>query len=184
MHEVGVIHRDLKPDNVLCCGFGDDEIFKIADFGVARPAGVQATFGGMIVGTLGFAAPELITNDARAIGAWSDVFSLAAVLFYALTGEEYFDVKNPGELMQAAVSPKRRSVRDTRYLSPELRANDSACRAIDYAFLCATSARIDHRPQRADALGAMIEPWLRAEPKRPSIAARRLTRLRDDDELT
>ena len=184
VHEVGVIHRDLKPDNVLCCGFGDDEIFKIADFGVARPAGVQATFGGMIVGTLGFAAPELVTNDARAIGAWSDVFSLASVLFYAITGEEYFDVKNPGELMQAAVSPKRRSVRDTRYLSPELRTNDSACRAIDYAFLCATSARIDHRPQRADALGAMIEPWLRAEPKRPSVAARRLTRMRDDDELT
>jgi serine/threonine protein kinase len=184
VHEVGVIHRDLKPDNVLCCGFGDDEIFKIADFGVARPAGVQATFGGMIVGTLGFAAPELVTNDARAIGPWSDVFSLAAVLFYALTGEEYFDVKNPGELMQAAVSPRRRSVRDTKGLSPEIRANDGACRALDYAFLCATSARVDHRPQRADALGAMICPWLRSEPRRPSVAARRLTRIRDADELT
>lgn len=185
VHEVGVIHRDMKPDNVLCCGFGEDEIFKIADFGVARPSGVSATFGGMIVGTLGFAAPELVTNDARAIGPWSDVFSLAAVLFYALTGEEYFDVKNPGELMQAAVSPRRRSVRDTKGLSPELRANDGACRAIDYAFLCATSARVDHRPQRADALGAMICPWLRSEPRRPSIAARRLTRIRDDaEELT
>jgi serine/threonine protein kinase len=184
VHEVGVIHRDLKPDNVLCCGFGDDEIFKIADFGVARPAGVQATFGGMIVGTLGFAAPELVTNDARAIGCWSDVFSLASVLFYALTGEEYFDVKNPGELVQAAVSPRRKSVRDTRGLSPELRENDGACRAIDYAFLCATSARIEHRPQRADALAAMIGPWLRAEPRHPSVAARRLTRIRDADELT
>jgi eukaryotic-like serine/threonine-protein kinase len=184
VHEVGVIHRDLKPDNVLCCGFGDDEIFKIADFGVARPAGVQQTFGGMIVGTLGFAAPELVTNDARAIGPWSDVFSLAAVLFYALTGEEYFDVKNPGELMQAAVSPKRRSIREAKGLSPEIRDNDGACRAIDYAFLCATSARVDHRPQRADALGAMIGPWLRSEPRRPSVAARRRTRIRDADEVT
>ncbi|MFO0592060.1 MAG: serine/threonine-protein kinase [Polyangiaceae bacterium] len=184
VHEVGVIHRDLKPDNVLCCGFGDDEIFKIADFGVARPAGVQATFGGMIVGTLGFAAPELITNDARAIGPWSDVFSLASVLFYALTGEEYFNVSNPGELVQAAVSPKRKSIRDTKGLSPEIRANDGACRAIDYAFLCATSARIEHRPQRADALGAMIEPWLRTEGRRVDVAARRLTRIRDADELT
>ncbi|MEZ4314835.1 MAG: serine/threonine-protein kinase [Polyangiaceae bacterium] len=184
VHEVGVIHRDLKPDNVLCCGFGDDEIFKIADFGVARPTGVQATFGGMIVGTLGFAAPELITNDPRAIGAWSDVFSLAAVLFYALTGEEYFDVSNTGELMQAAVSPRRRSIRDTKGLSPEIRENDGACRAIDYALLCATSARTDHRPQRADALGAMIGPWLRAEPRRPSLAARRLTSIRDADEVT
>ena len=184
VHEVGVIHRDLKPDNVLCCGFGDDEIFKIADFGVARPAGVQATFGGMIVGTLGFAAPELVTNDARAIGPWSDVFSLASVLFYALTGEEYFNVANPGELVQAAVSPRRRGIRETKGLSPEIRENDGACRAIDYAFLCATSARIDHRPQRADALGAMVGPWLRTEPKRPSLAARRLTRIREEDELT
>ena len=184
VHEVGVIHRDLKPDNVLCCGFGDDEIFKIADFGVARPAGVQATFGGMIVGTLGFAAPELVTNDARAIGPWSDVFSLAAVLFYAMTGEEYFDCSNPGELVQAALSPKRKSVRDTRGLSPEIRANDGACRAIDYAFLCATSARMEHRPQRADALGAMIEPWLRIESRRPSVLVRRMTRIREADELT
>src|SRR5690606_4025774 len=58
VHEVGVIHRDIKPDNVLCCGFGDEEIFKIADFGVARPAGLTATFGGLVVGTLGYAAPE------------------------------------------------------------------------------------------------------------------------------
>jgi serine/threonine protein kinase len=184
VHEVGVIHRDLKPDNVLCCGFGDDEIFKIADFGVARPTGVQATFGGMIVGTLGFAAPELVTNDARAIGPWSDVFSLACVLFYALTGDEYFNVENPGELMVATVSPKRKSIRETKGLSPEIRANDGACRAIDYAFLCATSARVDHRPQRADALCAMIGPWLRVEPKRPSLAARRLTRIRDADEVS
>src|SRR5262249_16634013 len=37
VHEVGIVHRDLTPRNVLCCGFGDSEIFKIADFGIARP---------------------------------------------------------------------------------------------------------------------------------------------------
>ncbi len=40
IHEVGVIHRDLTPGNVLCCGAGEDEIFKIADFGIARPSGM------------------------------------------------------------------------------------------------------------------------------------------------
>ncbi|MCC6553731.1 MAG: serine/threonine protein kinase [Polyangiaceae bacterium] len=185
VHEMGVIHRDLKPDNVLCCGFGDEEIFKIADFGVARPAGVAGTFGGTILGTLGFAAPELAMLDQKAIGPWSDVFSLAAIIYYILTGEEYFPVDTPADAIVAACSPNRRSVRDARGLSPDLRASDAACRFIDFALAAATSDRIERRPQRADALAAMLIPWLREGPRSLSIAARRRDRLRDDeDDLT
>jgi eukaryotic-like serine/threonine-protein kinase len=54
MHEIGVINRDIKPASVLWCGFGEDEIFKLADFGLARPAETHATFGGTCVGTPGF----------------------------------------------------------------------------------------------------------------------------------
>ena len=71
---------------------------------MARPVGVAATFGGIIVGTVGFAAPELATNDPKAIGPWSDVFSLATVIYYVLTGEEYFSVSTPAEAIIAAVS--------------------------------------------------------------------------------
>jgi hypothetical protein len=59
-----------------------------------------------------------------AIGSWSDVFSLASVALLRAHGQEYFDVKNPGELMQAAVSPTRRSDPRHPWLSPELREND------------------------------------------------------------
>jgi hypothetical protein len=170
VHEVGVIHRDLKPDNVLCCGFADEEIFKIADFGVARPAGVAATFGGIIVGTLGFAAPELTTNDPKAIGPWSDVFSFGSMVYYALTGEELFAVTTPAEALIAAVTPQRRSIRDARGLAPELRGREQACRSIDFAIACATSGKIENRPQRADALAAMLVPWLREESRRPGLA--------------
>jgi serine/threonine protein kinase len=183
VHEVGVIHRDLKPDNVLCCGFGAEEIFKLADFGVARPTGI-ATFSGAIVGTPGFVAPELTASDSKAIGPWSDIFSLAAVIFYVLTGEEYFLARNPGEAILQAVSPARRSVLDTRGLSPELRANAPACRAIDFALASGSSAKIDARPHRADALAAMLTPWLRAEVQRPSVMARRLDQIREDDDPT
>ena len=183
VHEVGVIHRDLKPDNVLCCGFGAAEIFKIADFGVARPTGI-ATFSGAIVGTPGFVAPELTAGDPKAIGPWSDIFSLAAVIFYVLTGEEYFLAKSPGEAIMQAVSPARRSILDTQGLSPELRRNEQACRAIDFALGCASSAKIDARPRRADAVAAMLLPWLHVEAPRPSLMARRLDQIREDDDPT
>ena len=184
VHEVGVIHRDLKPDNVLCCGFGDDEIFKIADFGVARPAGVAGTFGGVVLGTLGFAAPELTVLDQRIIGPSTDIFSLAAIVYYILTGEEYFDVDSPGEAIVAACSKERRSVRDARGLSPDLRASESACRFIDFALAAATSEKIDKRPQRADAFASMLVPWLREVPRSLSVTARRRDRLREDEDLT
>lgn len=183
VHEVGVIHRDLKPDNVLCCGFGPDEIFKIADFGVARPTGI-ATFSGAIVGTPGFVAPELTAGDANAIGPWSDIFSFAAMIFYVLTGEEYFQAKSAAESILQACSPTRRSILETRGLSPELRENAQACRSIDFALACGSSAKIDSRPHRADALAAMLLPWLHIESSRASLVARRLDQIREDDDPT
>ncbi|HTJ83313.1 MAG TPA: protein kinase [Polyangiaceae bacterium] len=184
VHEVGVIHRDIKPDNVLCCGFGGDEIFKIADFGVARPAGVAATFGGFIVGTLGYAAPELATMDAKAVGSWSDVFSMAAVIYFVLTGAEYFDVRSPADALMAALAQNRRSIRESPWLAPEIRANSDACKAIDYALAVGTSGKTEIRPRRADALAMMIAPWLRSEPQRMSIVSKRRAHLEESDDTT
>jgi serine/threonine protein kinase len=85
LHRAGVIHRDLKPSNVLLCGPLHDELPKIGDLGVARTIGMKTTFGAHVsVGSLGFAAPEQSQEDR--VGTWSDVFSLAALLSYVLTG--------------------------------------------------------------------------------------------------
>lgn len=169
---------------MLCCGFGNDELFKIADFGVARPSGVAATFGGFIVGTVGYAAPELATMDAKAVGAWSDVFSMATVIYFVLTGTNYFDVRTPSDALMAALSGTRRSIRESPWLAPEIRENEEACRTIDFALSVGTSAKIELRPARADALSMMIVPWLRAEPPRLSLVEKRRTHLEEPEDTT
>ncbi|MBI5532524.1 MAG: serine/threonine protein kinase [Deltaproteobacteria bacterium] len=174
VHEVGVIHRDIKPDNVLCCGFGDQEIFKVADFGVARPSGVAGTFGGIPVGTPGYAAPELIVSDEANLSPRSDLFSLAAVSFFLLTGEEYFPVRTISDAIIQYQSAPRRSLLDTGRLSPELRQREAACRAIDAALARASSPEPGNRPADADAYAAALLPWLRTDSRRLRPAARRV----------
>jgi serine/threonine protein kinase len=162
VHEVGVVHRDLKPDNVLCCGFGDDEIFKLADFGIARPKGVAATLAGFRVGTPGYAAPELLGTDTTIdIGPYTDVFALAATIFGLLTGEPYFRLQQPADEYLLPRAPERRSVRDVSTTSPELLANENACRGIDRVLAQATSPRAEERPQSGEALATLLLPWLR-----------------------
>jgi serine/threonine protein kinase len=177
VHEVGVIHRDVKPDNVLCCGFGDQEIFKVADFGVARPAGVAGTFGGIPVGTPGYAPPELIVSDDSSISPRSDLFSLAAVMFFLLTGEEYFPVRTISDAIIQYQSASRRSILATSSLSPELRQREGACKAIDVALGRATSPNPSERPADADALAASLLPWLRTDSRRLRPTARRIESL-------
>ncbi|MBM4362885.1 MAG: serine/threonine protein kinase, partial [Deltaproteobacteria bacterium] len=84
IHEAGVVHRDLSPGNILCSGFGAAEVPKIADFGIARPAGMSGTFGAVALGTPGYAAPEQAMASDAEVGPHTDVFSLACVTFFLL----------------------------------------------------------------------------------------------------
>lgn len=181
VHEVGVVHRDIKPDNILCCGFGDSEVFKVADFGLARPSGVAATFGGLIVGTPGYAPPELLSLDASRIGPWSDIFSCASVAFFVLTGEDYFQGDSVAELLSRARGTERRSIRECPALSPELAERPDACRAMDAALARATSPKGSDRPQTASELASSIIPWLRADSRRTRAQPSRVDSIVGDD---
>lgn len=94
-HTKGVIHRDLKPGNVLVTASGE---VKVLDFGIARAtveslvAGATFTTHGQILGTLGYMSPEQLDGDGAQIDAGSDVYALGVMLYELLAGRLPFDL--------------------------------------------------------------------------------------------
>ncbi|MBI2930060.1 MAG: tetratricopeptide repeat protein [Planctomycetes bacterium] len=98
-HERGIIHRDLKPSNILVTPSGEP---KVADFGIARLAGPQATLthSGTLRGTPADMAREQIRARGEALTPQTDVYALGAILYEILTGRPPFDAPTLPELFQ------------------------------------------------------------------------------------
>jgi serine/threonine protein kinase len=177
IHSVGVIHRDLTPGNVLCCGFGESEIFKISDFGLARPLGLKRTFQGVEVGTLGYAAPEQMLESDIEVREAADVFSLACVVYYLLTGEHYLEGNTPFDAYTQIKEKSRRALSDYGTVSPELAERQDACRAINAALARATNMAAPDRPQTAEEFSAAVLPWLGEQPSGPRSSMRLMSKM-------
>jgi len=85
-HHAGFIHRDIKPDNIFLTAGGQELRAKLLDFGIAKPIGVSSslTQTGTFIGTPAYMSPEQVQGGA--IDVRSDIYSLAAVIYEALSG--------------------------------------------------------------------------------------------------
>ncbi|PHQ32482.1 serine/threonine-protein kinase [Rhodopirellula bahusiensis] len=97
-HQAGILHRDIKPGNIL---IADDGRPMITDFGLAKQVGAKMdlTRTGMLVGTPAYMSPEQAGGRRGDIGPASDVYSLGCVLYFALTGRAPFVAESPMELV-------------------------------------------------------------------------------------
>jgi len=102
-HQLDIVHRDFKPDNVYLCRTGDGRDWvKVLDFGVAKQTAVDAEFktltqAGFVVGTPQYISPEQVLGEK--ISSRSDLYSLAVVFYQMLTGALPFSGKSPQQQM-------------------------------------------------------------------------------------
>ncbi len=127
-HQKGVIHRDIKPTNVLVCLYDDRPVPKVIDFGVAKAAGSQLTDAslvtgfGAIVGTPEYMSPEQTQLNQLDIDTRSDVYALGVLLYELLTGTTPINRKRIG---QGALLEVLRVIREEEPPRPSARLSSS-----------------------------------------------------------
>ncbi|MEU0968686.1 protein kinase [Streptomyces sp. NPDC005917] len=153
IHRAGLVHRDLKPGNVLLPEDGP----RVIDFGVARVLSAEPlTRSGKVLGTVSFMAPEQLSTP-REVGAAADVFALGGVLTYAATGRGPFD----GDTGAPPIAVAMKIAHD----APDLAGVPQALRAVIEKCL---SKDPTGRPSAADLLALLQEEGIEtAGPQEP-----------------
>ncbi|MEU9370267.1 bifunctional serine/threonine-protein kinase/ABC transporter substrate-binding protein [Streptomyces avermitilis] len=128
VHAAGLVHRDVKPGNVLLALDGP----RLIDFGIAQDGGATAlTAPDAVIGTPGYLSPEQTRTGGGEVGPASDVFSLGCVLAYAATGRRPFGTGDPAAVLYRTVHEEPDLAGLDRLLPPPVRAAVTDCLAKD-----------------------------------------------------
>lgn len=151
-HRHGVIHRDVKPSNVMLDPEGQSHLM---DFGLAKREGdeVPMTLDGQVLGTPAYMSPEQARGESRSVDVRSDIYSLGVVLYELLTGERPFR-GNRRMLLLAVIEDEPR---------PPRRLNDKIPRDLETICLKAMAKNQARRYATAAELAADLRRWLRGE---------------------
>jgi serine/threonine protein kinase/beta-lactam-binding protein with PASTA domain len=138
-HQAGMVHRDVKPENVLMT---DDGRVKVVDFGLARAIeATNQTRTGVMIGTIAYMSPEQVMTGGADVR--SDVYAAGIVLFELVTGEQPYDGETP-------MSVAYRHVHDT--VPPPSSVTPDVPPLIDTLVAHATAREPDDRPKDATAM--------------------------------
>jgi eukaryotic-like serine/threonine-protein kinase len=162
-HSLGVVHRDVKPANLLLAG---DGTLKIADFGIARAAeGTALTQAGTVLGTAAYLAPEQAAG--KEVTAAADLYSLGAVIYELLAGRTPYDA---GSLAELAAQQREGAIPPLRDVAPGVSAH------LEEIVMRCLARKPEYRPGSAGELVRELEPKTRPAPTvplRPTRASRR-----------
>jgi serine/threonine-protein kinase len=150
-HGLGMVHRDLKPANVFVAVRGGEwDVAKTLDFGLVKLTGdagaATLTTDMMVSGTPLFMAPEQAAGEST-LDARADIYSLGAVIYYALTGRPPFEGNNAFAVMMAHA---RDPVTPPRAVRPEVPAD------LEQVVLCCLFKRSEDRYPSSKALGEAL----------------------------
>ena len=98
-HRAGIVHRDIKPGNVLLTESGG--AMKVADFGIAKSAGAAHTATGQILGTAAYMSPERVAGAPASVA--DDLYAVGIMAHEALTGRRPYPQENPASLIRAVL---------------------------------------------------------------------------------
>ena len=161
-HAQGIVHRDVKPGNVL---IRDDGVTKLADLGIATASdGTQITRSGVVLGTAAYMAPEQL--EGRSAGPPADVYALATIAFEALSGRRAREGRTPMEIAHNMATEDPPDLRDDWPEAPV---------AVARVLQRGMALEPEDRPASAGELARELADALQADPDR-TAPTRRFTR--------
>jgi serine/threonine-protein kinase len=176
-HAKGIIHRDMKPENIFLVGDLKNAKVKILDFGISKSGdapGTQLTKTGVIMGTPSFMSPEQAKGDK--VTHVADVYAAGAILYTMLTGRRPFDKNEPTATLLAVLveeAPRPRSL------------DPSIPEALESVIQKAMAKAPEDRYQSIDELTRDLTPFFNRESNPAgAVGAKRPTRTVSDEEMT